>query len=330
MIWYENNNNDIVISTRIRLARNISGIPFPNALANKTELTKKIKSAITDSGSTLSGDFEFIGLDKLNDAKRQALSEEHLISREMLIGDGKSAMISSDKTMSIMLMEEDHIRLQIIKSGLCLDEAYNIADKVDDVLEESLEFAFDEEWGYLTACPTNAGTGMRASVMMHLPALGITGNIQKVIASANNIGITVRGLYGEGSKSYGNMYQISNSVSEGASEKEIIDKLKNIVNQITELEKNARDRIKDDTDVADKLYRSYGTLKYARKISSNEAKALLSDVLLGKNMGIISESGKILPLELMVKSEPALLSGSKKLGPDERDLKRAELIRNNI
>jgi len=329
MIWYENNENDIIISTRIRLARNIAGIPFPNALSDKTKICEKIKSAISDGGSTLAGDFTYISLDSLSDIEKEALAEEHLISREMLSGTQKAVMISSDRTMSIMLMEEDHIRLQIIKDGLCLDGAYSIADKVDDVLEERLEFAFDEEWGYLTACPTNTGTGMRASVMMHLPALGLTGNIQKVIASANSIGITVRGLYGEGSKSYGNMYQISNSITEGSNEREIIDKLKNVVNQIYELEKNAREHISKDENVSDKLYRSYGTLKYARKISSNEAKALLSDVLLGKNMGIIKEKGESV-LILMVKSEPALLSGKDKLTPDERDVKRAEFIRENI
>jgi protein arginine kinase len=330
MIWYQNNNNDIAVSTRIRLARNIDGVPFPNALKDTAETTEKIKNSILNSNSTLGRDFDFIDLDKMSDTDKQSLAEEHLISPQMLNGKGKSVLINKDKTMSIMLMEEDHIRLQIIKSGLAIDEAYEIADKVDDVIEESVTYAFDEEFGYLTACPTNAGTGLRASVMLHLPALTMTDNINRVISSAANIGIAVRGLYGEGTRAYGNLYQFSNQITMGLSEREILDKLKNVVNQIIEMEKKARTSLltQNKDQIEDKLFRSYGTLKYARTISSSEAKSLLSDVMLGQNLGIIPKDGKITPLECMVKISPSLIGAS--LAPAERDHKRADFIRDNI
>ncbi len=332
MIWYKNNDADIVVSTRIRLARNLAGIPFPNALKSTSEATTKIKDAILSGNSTLSKDFDFFNLDTTPAVTKQAMAEEHLISPVMCNGQGKSVLINKDKTMSIMLMEEDHIRLQVIQAGLKLDEAYSLASKVDDVLEENLTYAFDSDFGYLTACPTNTGTGMRASVMLHLPALTMTENIGRVISSAASLGIEVRGLYGEGTKAYGHLYQISNKMTLGISEQQSIDKLKDIVRQLTEMEKKARKALNDNNAdaLADKLYRFYGTLKYARCITSAEAKSLLSEVMLGQNMGILPKEGKISPLECMVITEPALLSGGKELAPPERDRKRAELIRDNI
>lgn len=328
MIWYENNDNDIAVSTRVRLARNLDGIPFPNAIKDAAKTTEKIKNSILRSNSTLSRDFEFISLDMLDTAKKQSLAEEHLISPQMLDGKGKSVLINKDKTMSIMLMEEDHIRLQVIKSGLAIDEAYELADKVDDVIEESVTYAFDEEFGYLTACPTNAGTGLRASVMLHLPALTLTDSIGKIISSAADFGIAVRGLYGEGTRAYGNLYQFSNQITMGLSEKEILEKLKKIVNQIIDTEKKARKALQKQNKDAleDKLFRSYGTLKYARSISSSEAKSLLSDVLLGQGMGIIPKGMPV--IEYMVKTAPSFIGAD--LPANERDKKRAEFIRNNI
>lgn len=329
MIWYKNNNSDIVVSTRIRLARNLDKTPFPSILKNKKEATEKIKNAVLNSNSTLAKDFDFFDLDNTPQIQKQALAEEHLISPVMCSGNGKSMLISKDKTMSIMLMEEDHIRLQIIKSGLALDEAYSVASKVDDVIEENLTYAFDSDFGYLTACPTNTGTGMRASVMMHLPALTMTENIARVISSAGSLGIEVRGLYGEGTKAYGNLYQISNRMTLGISEEKTLERLKNVVNQITEMENKARASLNKDA-LSDKVFRSYGTLKYARILSSAEAKALLSDVMLGQNMGILPKESKISPLECMVISERALLCGNEELSANERDKKRAGLIRDNI
>lgn len=332
MIWYKDNNSDIAVSTRIRLARNLDKTPFPNALKDTKEVTEKIKNAILGSNSTLAKDFDFIDLDNTPTIRKQEMAEEHLISPVMCEGKGKSVLVSKDKTMSIMLMEEDHIRLQIIKDGYALEDAYSLASKVDDVIEENVTYAFDNDFGYLTACPTNTGTGMRASVMLHLPALTMTENINKVIASAGSLGIEVRGLYGEGTKAYGSLYQISNRVTLGMTEEQSLERLKNIVGQVIEMETKARKALTDNSmdALSDKLYRSYGTLKYARSISSSEAKSLLSDVMLGQNLGILPMEGKITPLECMVITEPALLCGGKELSPAERDKKRAELIRDNI
>lgn len=332
MIWYKDNNSDIVISTRIRLARNIDSMPFPQFLNDKKELCEKIRDSVFRSNSTLADDFEFIELDTVPYSKKLSLTEEHLISPQMLKGDGKSVLINKDRTMSIMLMEEDHIRLQIIRSGLAIDEAYDTANRVDDVLEESLTYAFDEKFGYLTACPTNAGTGLRASVMMHLPALTMTKNINRIINASTGMGIEIRGLYGEGTSAEGNLYQISNRLTLGLSEKEILEKVKAIVNQISEAEEKARQILKENNSAAleDKLFRSYGILKYARSISSSEAKQLLSDVMLGINMGILPKEGKLSALECMVKTAPSFIGKDENLSAEERDIKRAKFIRENI
>ncbi len=333
MIWYkESKDSDIIISTRIRLARNLEKYPFPETITEKdrNDVIEKVKNAVLNSNSTLSKEFKFIKMNELKPYEREELAERHLISSEMeKSGDG-AVFLSNDENMSIMLMEEDHIRLQVILGGAKLKKAWELANKIDDVLEENLTYAFSEKFGYLTACPTNTGTGIRASVMMHLPALTLTGNINKIISSASALGLTVRGLYGEGSKAYGNLYQISNQITLGVSEEEIIEKLENISSQIEKHEKESRDAIKNNDSVADKLWRSYGTLKFARNISSKESKALLSDVILGENMGIIDIKGKKSKIELMIESEPALIMQGKNLSPEERDKKRAEFLRENV
>lgn len=334
MIWYNDLNDGIVISSRIRLARNLNKTPFPANLSEdkRKEVLKKLKAAVFESNSTLAKDFSEYNLDELSNMEKISMLEEHLISPQMLKGGQKSVLVNKEKNMSIMLMEEDHIRLQIIMGGYCLDEAFDTADKVDDVIEENVTYAFDERFGYLTACPTNAGTGLRASVMMHLPALVMTGNIARVLQSVTGMGISVRGLYGEGTNSEGCLYQISNSITMGLDEREIIDKVKAVVDKITELEKQARTALseKHSTELGDRVYRSYGILKYARAISSAEAKTMLSDVMLGQTMGIIKCDGKMTPIELMVKTAPSVLSDGKELSPADRDVRRAELIRENI
>lgn len=328
MVWYKNNDADIVVSTRIRLARNLEGTPFPESLKNKKEVTDKIKNAVINSNSTLAKDFEFIDLNTASHADKEKLREEHLISPEMVTGIDRSVMINKDRTMSIMLMEEDHIRLQIIESGNKLNEAYETASKVDDVIEECLTYAFDDEFGYLTACPTNAGTGMRASVMLHLPALTMTNNISRVISSVGNMGIAVRGLYGEGTKAYGCLYQISNQVTMGLSEHEIIEKLSHVVNQVIDSEKRARELLEEKNGdyLKNKILRSYGLLKYAYTMESAEARELLSDVILGQNMGIIKK-GKVSPLECMINITPSFVGGD---DAHERDRKRAKYLNENI
>lgn len=334
MIWYKGKNDGIVISTRIRLARNLAKTPFPSLLNDeeKARVKTTLEESITKSNSTLSGDFELFNLDDVSNTRKSVMVEKHLISPQMTKGTHKSVLVNKDKTMSIMLMEEDHIRLQIIMAGMELDKAYDLADKVDNVMEEALDYAFSEEFGYLTACPTNVGTGMRASVMMHLPALVMTGNITRVLQSFSGMGIAVRGLYGEGTNAEGAMYQISNSVTMGISEKEIIEKLRAVVEKIEKMEAQARERLMAEHKeaFADKLMRSYGILKYAHKVTSAEAKEMLSDCLLVQNLGMIKDKGKISPLELMIKSSPAMIAGDEKMSVDERDIKRAEMLRENI
>ncbi len=330
MIWYKDKNDGIVISTRIRLARNLAGVPFPNASADKSDATQKIRSAIKDSD--IAKEFDFLELDNASQLNRLSLAEEHLISPAMLKGSGKSVLINKDNTASIMLMEEDHLRLQVILGGFRLHDAYSKANELDDLIESSVDYAFDHEFGYLTACPTNAGTGIRASVMMHLPGLVLTKNIGSIISSAPNLGIEIRGLYGEGTEADGNLYQISNRITMGLSENEIITRLEKIVNQISDAEKNARKLLssKYGNSLSDRLYRAYGTLKFARSITSSEAKTLLSEVMLGENMGIIKETGLLSPLECMVCSTPSMISRGKELDAGERDIARAEFLRNNI
>lgn len=328
MVWYKNNNSDIVISTRIRLARNIDGTPFPSALKDTKEVTEKIKSSILNSNSTLSKDFDFISLDEASAEEKAKLREEHLISPQMAEGIGRSVMINHDRTMSIMLMEEDHIRLQVIEGGDRLLEAYETASRVDDVIEESVNYAFDSDFGYLTACPTNAGTGLRASLMLHLPALTMTNNIGRILSSVSNMGIAVRGLYGEGTKAYGCLYQVSNQVTLGVTEKEIIEKLNNVVSQIVDAEKKARKALEEKNGdyLKNKILRSYGLLKYAYTMESAEARELLSDVILGQNMGIIPK-GAVSPLECMVNVTPSFIGGT---DTAERDRKRAKYLNENI
>ena len=334
MIWYNDLNDGIILSTRIRLARNLEKTPFPAIIKKdeKERITQTLSDSIMKSNSTLSKDFKLYKLNEMSPTEKTAMAEEHLISPQMIKSNDGAVLVNTDKTMSIMLMEEDHIRLQIIKGGYCLDEAFDLADKVDNVMEESLTYAFDEKFGYLTACPTNVGTGLRASVMMHLPALVMTGNITRVLQSFSGVGIAVRGLYGEGTDAEGALYQISNSVTLGLSETEIIEKLKTVVDRISEMEKQARELLMKNRadDLKDKLMRSYGILKYAVKITSQEAKNKLSEVMLAQNMGIIECDGQMTPLELIVKTAPSVISGEDSLTPDERDKKRAEIIKENL
>ncbi len=334
MIWYkkQNENDDIIVSTRIRLARNLTEFPFPRKMSRQdmAEAKKKIYGALDDESGLFPNGLKKLDMSDVDKLERRVMMEKHLISPELAEKNDAAVVIGLDDELSIMLMEEDHIRLQVIKGGFAVREAYELAGKVDDAIERHCSYAFSEKFGYLTSCPTNTGTGMRASVMMHLPALTMTASIDRIVASASELGLTVRGLYGEGSKAYGSMYQLSNQVTLGCSEEEIIDKLINIAGQIKKHEEEMRQAIKDKPEVADRLWRSLGTLRYARSLSSQEAKSLLSDYILGRALGIIDEQIKQNPVELMVLTEPShirqIASGGE-LEPAERDARRAELIR---
>lgn len=335
MSWYQEPIlDDMIVSTRIRLARNLKKYPFPSAMQEEQakKAMQEIRDAILESPSALAQEFTFLEMSEMTPEARRKLAEQHFISPDLLKSRCGGVLLDRQEHMSIMVNEEDHIRLQVIMGGNCLKEAWDLANKVDDVLEEQLEYAFCEEWGYLTACPTNLGTGLRASLMMHLPALTMTDSISGIIASAGKLGIAVRGIYGEGSKALGNLYQISNSNTMGSTEEEQIERLSEIAGKIASYEREARENLKKNhaDAIADRLWRSYGILKYARKISSNEAKTLISDVILGKAMNIIEEEFNIPLWELMVRTEPAQVAGGEELSAEERDKKRSELIRRSL
>ncbi len=330
--WYEQEGfrDDVVISTRVRLARNVNGYPFPAKLTKEKskELTDEISKVLVQSNYG----FEEIDIEALDDIKKNYLIEEYTISRNML--DGKiscKVFTGADGHVSIMANEEDHLRLQCIYSGFEPDKAYDLINKVDNLIGEKLPFAFSEKYGYLTACPTNVGTGMRVSFMVHLPALAMTGHLDDVFAAMGKLGVAVRGVYGEGSKSTGHIYQISNQVTLGLSEQEIIDKLTEVVNQVIAKEKDLRNRVSKENGTAftDKIMRSYGILKYAELLSSSELLELLSNVRLGVSLGMIDGVKLSQITDIMIKSRPAhiISDEGKVISATERDIKRAKTVK---
>lgn len=292
--WYEDSelDNEIVISSRIRLARNLCKYPFPNVISDEqTErLIDEVKASIKNDRTYLSDCFDFISIKDLNDVERFSLVENHLISPE-LAGKKKpcGVLLQNDDRVSILLNEEDHIRIQAIYSGYNIDKAFDTANKIDDLIEETVEYAFDKNYGYLTSCPTNTGTGMRASFMLHIPLLDSSGQLKGISQSMSKFGMTLRGIYGEGSEPIGGIYQISNQLTLGISENDILSKLTNITNQIIEQEKLLRDNVmkNQSIELADKVNRSLGLLQSCRIIDSMEAMQLLSNVRLGISCGIL-------------------------------------------
>ena len=328
--WYQNEavNSDIAVSSRIRIARNLKGIPFPSkmSLEQKKELNKKVKSAITNSNSSLAKSLKYIEMRDIPENQRFAMVERHIISPEFATkGLDGAIILSSDESISIMVGEEDHIRIQVILGGLNIDAAYNIADEIDTLLYNSLDFAFDSKLGFLTECPTNLGTGLRASVMLHLPALETSGEMESLSQSISKIGFTVRGMYGEGTKSLASLYQISNQITLGLSEKNALDNLKIITAQLIEKEKEIRDGY-NKLKIEDLCFRALGLLQNSRILSSEEAMNLLSSVKLGKSMGILDIEQS--PIKLLIEAQPFMLM--QKFGimeADERDIYRANMIR---
>jgi protein arginine kinase len=326
---------DIVMSSRVRLARNLSSYPFSHWASKKEQETilgiskekilsvKKLKDSL------------FVEIGKLDPIDKQFLVERHLMSKEHMIdAENKGLSVGQDEVISIMINEEDHLRMQVMKSGFDLKEAWQIINDVDTELGNLLDFAYSADFGYLTACPTNAGTGMRASVMLHLPSLVMTKQIGKVLQAITKLSLTARGLYGEGTEASGNFFQISNQVSLGHKEEDIIDNIERIIKQIVEHEQSARETLLSQNREAleDRIWRAYGTLKSAHIITSTETIDLLSLVRLGVDLGVIKQSDRTLINELFVITQPAHLQKleKKKLGPNQRDVKRAEIIREKL
>lgn len=330
-------DNDIVLSCRIRLARNIGTIPFPNRATEEQlkQVADLTRNAVGDLNKSMAKDFIFLDLEKISPLERFVLVEKHLIS-PALAQDAvhRGLLISEDGSVSIMVNEEDHLRTQVIFPGLQLEEAWEMATTVDDILEGKMDFAFSERQGYLTSCPTNVGSGLRASVMLHLPALVMTNQIGKVLSAISQLGLAVRGLYGEGSETIGNIFQISNQMTLGFSEREIIENLQSVASQIVEQERLAREHLlrRNKEQLADRVYRAYGILSYARIVSSQEATKLLSDVRLGVDLAIIQEVDSKIFNELLVKTRPNFLQklAHRDLDALGRDVMRAEIIRQTI
>ena len=329
--WYigEGDHNDIVISTRIRIARNLADYPFPVRLDNKSkiEVNEKIRDAL-DGKENLT----YTELKTLTRSQIVSLAERHLISPEFASNsDARALLMSDNEDISIMLCEEDHIRIQVMKSGLALKEAYELADKIDTEINQSLKYAFDEKLGYLTQCPTNLGTGMRASVMLHLPALTAKGQIGSLASTVSKLGLTIRGAYGEGMSAMGDLYQLSNQVSLGISEKSAIDNLKTITLQLAAQERAAREEASKSIETEDAVFRAYGILKSSRILSTKEFMSLISKVRLGAVLGMIKTDLKTIN-ELMVSMQPATINAfvGKTLSLEERDAERAKIVRERL
>jgi protein arginine kinase len=331
----EGEASDVAISSRIRLARNLKGIPFPS-YANETQLNSiddEINRVIQEKPSI--EPLSVIKVESLTPNDRVTLVEKHLCSPQFIEKPHlRLLLVNKNQSISVMVNEEDHLRIQAITPGFALDGALSIANQMDDYLEENLDLCFDEDYGYLTACPTNAGTGLRASVMLHLPGLAIVDQVKKVLLALTHIGISIRGLYGEGTESIGDIYQVSNSVTLGRSETDLTSNLKSVCRQVIERERAIRETLLKDSKVQleDRVCRSYGLLTQARMLSSQEALKLLSDVKLGVELGIISNIDKMVVRELLYSIRASILQKivGKELSPAERDFHRATIVREQL
>ena len=328
-------DSDIVMSSRIRLARNLKDFPFiPQADGEaKKQVVSLFRGRVMDSIFESGG--WFLAMDEIEEVDHLYLVERHLISRELANGDGERGVaFDRTETVAVMVNEEDHLRLQVIRSGFELDRTWEEMQALDDALDGQLDFAFSPQFGYLTACPTNVGTGMRASVMLHLPALVMTRQIEKVFQAVAKINLAVRGLYGEGTQASGDFYQISNQVTLGVSESSIIDNIKRVVPRIIQYERNVREHLLNENRISleDKVFRAHGILGNARTLCTEEAMNLLSALRLGVNAGLVKD----LPIErvneLFVLTQPGHLQKreSAELDPKERDIARAKLIRDRV
>lgn len=334
MNWYmqSGKDSDVAISTRIRFARNINGFKFN--LSNKEDI-EKLENKIKDNLFAIGYGLKFFKLKDMDDITKMSLVEKNIVSPEFVLdkNDKGSILINDEENICIMVNEEDHLRIQVFSAGLDLNNTLNLAIELDEKLGQILGYAVSKKYGYLTSCPSNCGTGLRASVMLHIPALKITGNIEKVLRAINNFGIDIRGMYGENSKSGGDIFQISNEQTLGKSEKEIVDNLRVIVEEIIKKEKVARKYLcKSQIELEDKIYRSYGILSNCRKITSDETLELLSNIKLGTDLGILKELNDSKVLKLYILTKPANLQKhlGKPLDVQERDIKRAELIKQII
>lgn len=325
----------IVLMTRVRLARNLAGRAFPGWAkpAQRDEILEALRTAVT-AAPQMKRCFN-LAIGELSELEKQILVERHLISRELSgAKGGAGVIISKDQAFSVMMNEEDHLRIQVLRSGFQLKKAWNTINDFDSAIEEHLDFAFSPTLGYLTACPTNLGTGMRASAMMHLPALVISNQMEKVVRAVNQLGMVVRGLFGEGSDASGSIFQISNQTTLGESEDEIIKRLSSVLQSIIEHEMNAREKLleADSGKVFDKVGRAYGILQNSHLLSSSEAMNLLSLIRLGIDLGAFPDANRSVIDRLFIEAQPGHLQHAQKgeFEPTQRDVLRASRLRSEF
>ena len=335
--WLRGNGpqSDIVMSSRIRLARNLADFPFIRRCndIDRANIESTVRQRL--DGSDALRELNFINVAQLETIDRQVLVERQLISRELANSDGARAVaIDSNERLSLMVNEEDHLRIQVMKSGLDLDGAWEQINALDDQIESQLTYAYHPTLGYLTACPTNVGTGMRVSVLVHLPALVITNQIEKVFRSLQKINLVVRGLYGEGTQAMGDFYQVSNQITLGKSESELIRQVSDVVPVVIDYERKARKFLieEDQNELFDQVSRAYGTLQTARRISSEETMYLLSRVRMGINLGLIGDLQIPQVNELFLRTQPAHLQklSSATLSTDQRNIERANYLHKHL
>lgn len=326
----EGPQNDIVVSTRVRLARNLAGVPFPHKIMG-TERVEDVKAPVRETFLQPGMDFSLTEMRDLSPLERTRLVEQHLISRDLAKSPDGAVLLSPDETIGIMMMEEDHYRLQCIKSGFQVEAALKGCQELERMLGEKAQYAFDDELGFLTACPTNLGTGLRIGVMLHLKGLAETGALSGILSSLGQFGVTARGMYGEGSQSSADMYQISNQTTLGICEEDIAKNLMVVAREIIKKEREARKRLEQENGLwlKDSVMRSYGLLKYAAKMSTEEAMSCLSFLLMGVGMGIISPCSSVELHRLMMDIMPGML-GTENGTAEERDIRRAQTIQNTI
>jgi len=326
---------DVVISTRIRLARNLAGFPFISkaSTAKKAEIEAKVRQAV--EVARIEPRLHFVSVEPLEPLDRTLLVERQLISRELANASHPRGVAFDDReSVSVMVNEEDHLRLQVLRSGLALDETWQMMNQVDDALEDSLTYAFHEQFGYLTACPTNVGTGMRASVMLHLPALGITKQLEKVFKALQSMNLVVRGLYGEGSRASGDLYQISNQITLGRSESRLLMDITDVIQMIVTYERQARQVLLQERKQAekDRAARAVEGLANALMLTSEDTMELLSTVRLAVHLNLIEDIPPALLNQLFIQTQSAHLQklmGSP-LDPEERNAARARFLRSKL
>lgn len=334
--WYQQSGTegDVVISTRVRFARNLRGVPFPAGLSaeRRHEVSLQVRDAlkanITDSEA-----YDYLDMGNMTGRDALSMVERHLISPEFArSGEGSALLLKRDDSVSIMVNEEDHLRIQVMRPGLDLDDAYREADAIDTALDNELHFAFDDRLGYLTQCPTNLGTGMRASIMLHLPALQDRGAIQQLANTVSKLGLTIRGMYGEGSKPEGAIYQLSNQVTLGISEQSAIENLKGIAAQIIREERTAREQWLRNPRFEDMVWRSLGILQTARLMTHDEFMTLISNLRVGISLGLIQNIGLDTISGLIGDAQPATLMAvaRRDMEPAERDVERAKMVRERL